>query len=88
MGISLHWINATIDGRQVDQQSSVVEIAGKIHDTRISILIDPRATLGYITPDVVELNKLKIINFISDLEFSLYRQKIRDQCEHPTTRVL
>jgi hypothetical protein len=77
MGISLHWINATIDGRQADHQSSVVEIAGKIHDTRISILIDPGATLGYITPDVVELNKLKIINFISDLEFSLYGQKIR-----------
>jgi hypothetical protein len=77
MGISLHWINATIDGRQADHQSSVVEIAGKIHDTRISILIDPGATLGYITPDVVELNKLKIINFISDLEFSLYGQNIR-----------
>jgi hypothetical protein len=37
----------------------VVEIEGKIYDTRISILIDPRATLSYITPDVVESNKLK-----------------------------
>ena len=33
MDRSLHWINATIDGRQADHQSSVVEIAGKIHDT-------------------------------------------------------
>jgi hypothetical protein len=37
----------------------VVEIKGKINDTRISVLIDPRATLSYITPDVVESNKLK-----------------------------
>jgi hypothetical protein len=37
----------------------VVEIEGKIHDTRISVLIDPGATLSYITPKVVESNKLK-----------------------------
>jgi predicted aspartyl protease len=37
----------------------VVEIEGKIHDTQISILIDPGAMLSYITPDIVELNKLK-----------------------------
>ena len=37
----------------------MVEIEGKIHDTRIFVLIDPGATLSYITPDVVELNKLK-----------------------------
>jgi hypothetical protein len=96
MGRSLHRINAAIDGRQADHQSSVVEIEGKILDTRISILIDPGATLSYITPDVVELNKLKkqkhekpwlvqlatgtkrkVVNFISDLEFSLDGQKIR-----------
>jgi hypothetical protein len=96
MGKSLHRINATIDGRQDDHHSSVVEIEGKIHDTRISVLIDPGATLSYITPDVVELNKLKkqkhakswlvqlatrtkrkVVNFISDLEFSLDGQKIR-----------
>jgi hypothetical protein len=37
----------------------VVEIKGKIYDTRISILIDPGAMLSYIFPDVLELNKLK-----------------------------
>jgi hypothetical protein len=96
MGRSLHRINAAIDGRQDNHQSSVVEIEGKIHDTRISILIDPRATLSYITLDIVESNKLKkqkhkksslvqlaigakrkVVNFISDLEFSLDGQKIR-----------
>jgi predicted aspartyl protease len=96
MGKSLHRINATIDGRQDDLQSLVVEIEGKIHGTRIYILIDPRATLIYITPNVVDSNKLKkqkhaksglvqlatctkrkVVNFISDLEFSLDGQKIR-----------
>jgi hypothetical protein len=59
MGRSLHQINAEIDGRQADHQSSVVEIEGKIHDTRISVLIEPGSMLSYITPNVVELNKLK-----------------------------
>ena len=59
MGRSMHQINAAIDGRQADHQYSVVEIEGKIHDTRISVLIDPGDTLSYITPDIVELNKLK-----------------------------
>jgi hypothetical protein len=96
MGRSLHQINAAIDGRQADHQSSVVEIEGKISDTRISVLIDIGATLIYITPDVVESNKLKklkhvkswlvqlatgtkrkVVDFISDLEFSLDGQKIR-----------
>jgi hypothetical protein len=96
MGRILHRINATIDGRQADHQSSVVEIEGKIHDTLIFVLIDPGATLSYITPDVVELNKLKkqkhekywlvqlatrtkrkVVNFISNLEFSLDGQNIR-----------
>jgi hypothetical protein len=54
MGKSLHWINAAIDGQQADHQCSVVEIEGKINDTRIYVLIDPGATLSYITPDVVE----------------------------------
>jgi hypothetical protein len=59
VGRSLHRINATIDDRQADHQSSVVEIEGKINNTRISVLIDPGATLSYITPEVVETNKLK-----------------------------
>jgi hypothetical protein len=53
VGRSLHQINAAIDGRQADHQSSVVEIEGKINDTQFSVLIDLGATLSYITPDVV-----------------------------------
>jgi hypothetical protein len=36
-----------------------VEVEGKIHFNNVSIIIDPRATLSYITPTSVELNKLK-----------------------------
>jgi hypothetical protein len=96
VGRSLDQINAAINGRQADHQSSVVEIEGKINDTRIYVLIDPRDTLIYITPDVVESNKhkklkhakswlvqlatgtkRKVVDFISDFEFSLDGQNIR-----------
>ena len=59
MSRSLHRINAAIDDRQANHQCSVVEIEGKINNTRISILIDLGATLSYITPVIVESNKLK-----------------------------
>jgi hypothetical protein len=59
VGRSLHRINVVVDGQQVDHQSSVVEIEGKINNIRTSILIDPRAMLCYITPGVVESNKIK-----------------------------
>jgi hypothetical protein len=48
-----------VDGQQADHQSSMVEIEGKINNTHIYILIDPGATLSYITPGIVESNKLK-----------------------------
>jgi len=41
VGRILYQINAVADGRQVDHQSSVVEIEGKINNTCISVLIDP-----------------------------------------------
>jgi hypothetical protein len=61
VGRSLHQINATVDGQQADQQSSVVEIEGKINNTRIFVLIDHGSTLSYIKPGVVEANKLRIV---------------------------
>jgi hypothetical protein len=59
VGRSLHRINAVMDGRQVDHQSTVVEVEGKVNNTRVSVLIDPGATLSYISPGVVDSNKLK-----------------------------
>jgi hypothetical protein len=35
-----------------------VEIEGKINNTRIYVLIDLGSTLSYITPSVVDSNKL------------------------------
>jgi hypothetical protein len=37
----------------------MVEIEGKINTTQNLVLINPGATLSYITPRVVESNKLK-----------------------------
>jgi hypothetical protein len=59
VGRSMHWINAIVDGRQYDHQSCVVEIEGKINSIQIFFLIDLGATLSYITPGMVESNKLK-----------------------------
>ena len=47
-------INATLENRQADYQNSMVEVEGKLNQTPISILIDPRARLSYISPDLVE----------------------------------
>jgi hypothetical protein len=54
MGRSVHRINVAIDGRQAYHQSTIVEAEGKIHDNHISILIDPGASLSYVTLGLVE----------------------------------
>ena len=59
MGRSMHKINAIVEGRQVDHQSTIVEVEGKIHDNNISILIDRGASFSDITLALVEENKLK-----------------------------
>jgi hypothetical protein len=59
IGRSLHKINATFDGRKEDDQSTIVEIEGKIYNNNFSILIDPRSSLSYISPTLVESSKLK-----------------------------
>jgi hypothetical protein len=61
VGISLHGINAVMDGRKENHQSSVVEAKGKVNNNRVSILISPRATLSYVTPGVVDSNKAQKI---------------------------
>ena len=37
VGRSLHWINAVVDGQQANHQSIVVEIEGKINNTRVYV---------------------------------------------------
>ena len=48
-------IYATLDDRQEDHQSIVVEVAGNIVEKSVSILIDPGSTHSYITPILMEM---------------------------------
>ena len=48
-------IYAALEDRQEDHQSTVVELAGKIVEQSVSILIDPGSTHSYITPRVVDI---------------------------------
>ena len=52
-------IYAALEDRQADHQSAVVEVAGKIAEQSISILIDPGSTHSYITPRVVDMCAFK-----------------------------
>ena len=52
-------IYATLEDHQEDHRSSVVEVAGKIVEQSVSILIDPGSTHSYITPRVVEICAFK-----------------------------
>ena len=52
-------IYAALEDCQEDHQSTVVEVAGKIVEQSISILIDPSSMHSYITPRVVEICAFK-----------------------------
>ena len=52
-------IYPALEDCQADHQSMVVEVAGKIVEQSISILIDPNYTHSYIVPRVVEVCALK-----------------------------
>ena len=54
LGKRFHWINASLEDRREDHQSTIVDIEGTISNQSLSILIDPRETLSYITPKVME----------------------------------
>ena len=56
-------INVELENRQADYQTSMVEVEGKLNQIPISILIDPGASLSYISPNLVEKCKLSIEKF-------------------------
>ena len=58
-------INAALENRQAYYQTSMVEVEGKINQIPIAILIDPRSSLSYISPNLVEKCKLHVENFVS-----------------------
>ena len=48
-------IYAALEDCQADHLSTVVEVAGKIVEQYVSILIDPGSTHRYITPRLVDI---------------------------------
>ena len=64
-------INAALKNRQVNYQTSIVEVECKINETPISILSDLGASLSYISPDLVEKCKLSIETFAKSWLFQL-----------------
>jgi predicted aspartyl protease len=87
VGRSVHRINVVGDGRQVDHQSTIVEVEGKVNNNHISILIDPGATLSYATPGLVDSNKIKKVKHVKSYLVQLAtwnKRKVTDfiyECE-------
>eukprot|EP00253_Pinus_taeda_P003695 PITA_03695 len=63
VGCSVPRINAALEDRQVEYQPTMVEFEGKISDLTIAVLIDPGATLSYVSPKVVERCNLQYVKF-------------------------
>ena len=59
MARSVHRINVALEDRQADFQPTMIELEGTLLTKPVSILVDPRASLSYISPKLVELCKLK-----------------------------
>ena len=60
---SMPRINAALENRQDEYQTSMVEVKGMINKTPVTILIDPGASLSYIAPQIVEKCKLSVEKF-------------------------
>ena len=56
-------INAALENRHVDHQTSMVEVQGMIQNQYVSILIDPGASLSYIFLSIVEKCGLSLKKF-------------------------
>ena len=56
-------INATLENRQAEYQTSMVEVEGMLNQKLISILINPGAILSYVSPSLVEKSKLPVEKF-------------------------
>ena len=52
-------INGALENRKLDHQTSMIEIEGMLKDKPISILIDPSASLSYISPRISDLYMLQ-----------------------------
>ena len=56
-------INAALENQQADHQTSMVEIQDMIQNKHVSILIDPGASLNYVSPSIAEKCNLSMKRF-------------------------
>lgn len=56
-------INNALEDHQEDYQPDMVEFEGKIANPTVSILIDPGASLSYVSPKIVETCHLSNMKF-------------------------
>ena len=54
MGRYVPRIYATLDNKQAEYQSHMIEVEGMINNQTLAILIDLRASHSYIDPNMVE----------------------------------
>jgi hypothetical protein len=59
MGSRMPRIYVSLDNKQVEYQSHMIEVEGMINNHDFTILIDSRASHSYIDPRVVESLQLK-----------------------------
>jgi len=52
-------ISTTLDGREANHQSTMVEIQGNFFDKEVFVLIDLGSTLSYVSPAIVGKYKLE-----------------------------
>jgi hypothetical protein len=59
MGKSVPKIHATLENKQENYYSHMIEVEGKIDDQPIDIFIDSRASHSYVDPNMIDRFKLK-----------------------------
>jgi hypothetical protein len=59
-----HWIHATVNNRQEEHQSTLLEMSGTIADQTLSNLIDPSATKSFISGAVIKIIKVKVLELL------------------------
>ena len=59
MARNITHINAALEDRQADFQSTMIELEGTLLTKPVSILVDPGASLSYVSFKLVEMCKLK-----------------------------
>lgn len=54
MARSMPTTNAALEDQQEDYQPTMIELDGKLVNQPMSILLDPRASLSYASPKIIE----------------------------------